>query len=179
MTGWSPPGAVRQIGFVVRDIDAAITSWLRIGIGPWFVMRDLRLRTRYRGEPCEVVQSMALANSGPLQIELIVQHGDTPSIFTEFLAARGEGFHQLAWWVDDIDAALRSARDTGLPVVWEPADDGGVRYAYVEPPGGPVAIIEIMELNPITEGMAALVRGASENWDGTDPVRSLLTGGAA
>jgi catechol 2,3-dioxygenase-like lactoylglutathione lyase family enzyme len=170
----SLPGAVRQIGYVVTDIDAAIDAWVRIGIGPWYVMRELPQRTLYRGEPCELVQSIAMANSGALQIELIQQHGDTPSIFTEFLTKRGEGFHQLAWWVEDFDAAVRAAEAAGFPVVWAGAEEGSVPFVYVEPPEGPVAVIEIMELNEITKGMDALVRGASEGWDGTDPVRSLM-----
>lgn len=167
------PGSVCQIGYVVTDIDAAIDSWVRMGVGPWHLIRELSLRALYRGELCEVVQSIAMANSGELQIELIQQHGDTLSIFTEFLAKRGEGFHQLAWWVEDFDAAVRAAEAAGFPVVWQNADEGGVPFVYVEPPAGPVAIIEIMELNEITKGMTALVRGAAEGWDGSDPVRSL------
>lgn len=169
----SLPGPARQIGFVVRDIDAAIASWVAMGIGPWFVLRDLTLKTVYRGQPCQVVQSMALANSGDLQIELIQQHCDTPSIFTEFLDSRGEGFHQLAWWVDDFDGAVAAAEAAGFPVVWAGAE-GGTSYAYVEPSSGPVAIIEIMKNNEVTQGMAAMVHAAAANWDGSDPVRSLM-----
>ena len=58
-------------------------------------------------------------------------------------------------------------------MVWGGTDEGSVPFVYVEPPEGPVAVIEIMELNEITKGMDALVRGASEGWNGTDPVRSL------
>jgi len=173
MNPLSLPGAVRQIVYVVRNIDTAIDAWVGVGIGPWYLMRELPVRTVYRGQPCQVVQSIAMANSGALQVELIQQHGDTPSIFTEFLAESGEGFHQLAWWVEDFGAAVRAAEAAGFPVVWAGADEGSVPFVYVEPPAGPVAIIEIMELNDITKGMAALVRGAAEGWDGTDPVRSF------
>lgn len=167
------PGAIRQIGFVVSDIDVALETWVKMGVGPWFVMRELSIKAVYRGHPCEVVQSIAMANSGALQIELIQQHCDTPSIFTEFVSADGEGFHQIAYWVDDFDSAVQAAEAAGYPVVWRNADQEGVSFAYVEPPTGPVAIIEIMELDDNTRAMEALVRGAAEGWDGTDPVRSL------
>ncbi len=173
MNPLSLPGPARQIGFVVRDIDAAMQSFIEMGIGPWYVIRELPLQVYYRGRACEVVQSMALANSGEMQLELIQQHCDTPSIFTEFLESHGEGFHQLAWWVDDFDAAVRAAEAAGLPVVWAGAE-GGTPYAYVKPSAGPVEIIEIMELNAVTDGMAARVRAAAEDWDGTNPVRSLM-----
>ena len=35
------PGAIRQIGYIVSDIDAALASWVDLGVGPWFVMRGI------------------------------------------------------------------------------------------------------------------------------------------
>ena len=168
------PGVVRQTGYVVRDLDASMAAWLAMGVGPWFVLRGQPQRALYRGQKCEVSTSVAFANSGDLQIELIQQEDDTPSIYTEFLDAKGEGFHQLAWWARDFDAAVQSAKAAGWPVVWSGGDDGAVRYAYLEPPAGPATIVEIMELNDLTLGMGRLVRDAAAGWDGVDPVRSLL-----
>lgn len=170
------PGRIRQIGYVVTDIDRAIAGWLELGVGPWFVMRDLTLAARYRGEPCEITQSLALSNSGDMQLELIQQQSEAPSIFTEFLDAHGEGFHQFAYWASDFDATLRTVAEAGWPVVWEGGEDVGTRFAYVEPPAGRARvaqIIEIMELTDITSGMASFVRDAAANWDGSDPIRVL------
>ncbi|WP_082686571.1 VOC family protein [Mycobacterium sp. IS-3022] len=83
------PGPIRQIGYVVTEIDRAIERWLELGVGPWFVMRNLSLAARYRGAPCEITQSLALSNSGDMQLELIQQQSEAPSIFTEFLDASG------------------------------------------------------------------------------------------
>ncbi|EFC83946.1 VOC family protein [Parafrankia sp. EUN1f] len=167
------PGVVRQNGYVVRDLDATIAAWLSLGIGPWYVLRERPQVGLYRGQECEVTVSVAFANSGDLQLELIAQHGDEPSIYTEFLESGREGYHQLAFWAPDFDATMSAVTAAGLPVVWSGGGDGGTRFAYVEPPAGPATIIEIMELNPATEGMAGLVRAAAENWDGSDPVRSI------
>ncbi|KUI16475.1 glyoxalase [Mycobacterium sp. GA-1285] len=170
------PGPIRQIGYVVTDIDRAIASWLEIGVGPWFVMRNLTLTARYRGEPCEITQSLALSNSGDMQIEVIQQHSEAPSVFKEFLDAHGEGFHQFAYWATDFDATMRAVETAGWPVVWSGGEDVGTRFAYVEPPAGAAhvaQIVEIMELTEITSGMAAFVREAAANWDGSDPVRVL------
>jgi hypothetical protein len=167
------PGIVRQIGFVVADLDQAVASWLSLGVGPWYLLRGILQNASYRGQPCEVTLSIGFANSGDMQIELIQQEDDVPSIYSEFLSAGKGTFHQLAWWAADFDSALQSAQAAGWPVVWSGGEDGSVRYAYLEPPTGPAAIVEIMELNELTEGMGKLVREAAADWDGNDPIRSL------
>jgi hypothetical protein len=145
-----------------------------VGVGPFYVMRGLRQDATYRGEPCSVPFSVAFANNGALQIELIHQHDDTPSIYTEFLDAGRDGMHQLAWWAPDFDATIAAIEAAGWPVVWRGGADGGARYAYVESPAtSPATIVEIMELTPATEGLATLVRNAAVDWDGGDPIRPL------
>lgn len=170
------PGPIRQIGYVVTDLDRAIAKWVDLGVGPWFVMRHLSQRVDYRGQPTEITISLALSNSGDLQVELIQQHDSTSSVFTEFLSTHGEGFHQLAYWAEDFAATMEAVRQAGWPVVWSGGEDVGTRFAYVEPPGDPAPVsqvIEIMELNEITAGMAQYVREAAAGWDGVDPIREL------
>jgi catechol 2,3-dioxygenase-like lactoylglutathione lyase family enzyme len=167
-------GPIRQIGYVVRDLDATIAQWVAMGIGPFYVVRNHTQQVNYRGQVIEVTLSIAFANSGDMQVELIHQHGDTPSIFTEFLADRGEGFHQFAWWVTDFDDVVAAAEAAGWPVVWSGGEDTATRFAYVEPPAGsPATIFELMELTEATEGMGAFFREASRDWDGTDPIRTV------
>jgi catechol 2,3-dioxygenase-like lactoylglutathione lyase family enzyme len=167
------PGPIRQIGYVVADLDQALASWVELGVGPWLVMRRLPMSALYRGEPCETTQSLALSNSGELQMELIQQEDDTPSIFTEFLAASGPGYHQLAYWAEDFDATMQAVRNAGWPVVWSGGEDVGTRFAYIEPPNSPAAIIEIMELTETTAGLGNFIRDAAANWDGSDPIREM------
>ncbi len=168
------PGPIRQIGYVVRDLDAALAEWISLSVGPWFVVREYTQQVIYRGEPCEVTISIALANSGELQVELIHQHDDTPPIFTEFLNSGRDGFHQFAWWGEEFDSAVATAEVAGWPVVWCGAEGAATRFAYVEPPAGaPATIFEIMELNEVTAGMGAFVRDAAKDWDGSDPVRTV------
>jgi glyoxalase/bleomycin resistance protein/dioxygenase superfamily protein len=159
---------------VVRDLDQTLGDWLSMGIGPWYVLRGQQVSGMYRGQPCSVSLAVAFSNTGDLQIEVIHQEDDTPSIYTEFLTSGREGFHQLAWWAIDFESALQSAQAAGWPVVWSGGEDGGARYAYLEGPAGPASIIEIMELTDATEGMAKLVREAAHSWDGEAPIRSLL-----
>jgi hypothetical protein len=52
---------------------------------------------------------MGLANSDDMQIELIQQHDETPSIYQEFMTATGGGLNQVAYWVEDLDAIRTDA----------------------------------------------------------------------
>jgi hypothetical protein len=117
--------------------------------------------------------SLAFANSGDLQIEVIQQEDDTPSIFTEFLASRGEGFHQLAYWAEDFDATMQAINAAGWPVVWSGGEGFGVRFAYVEPPNRPATIVEISELTDGQAASAKFIRDTAANWDGSDPIREM------
>jgi hypothetical protein len=99
-------GAIRQIGYVVADFDQTLQRWIDLGIGPWYVIRGMAHRANYRGEPCEVTLSIAFANSGEVQLEVIHQEDDTPSIYTEYLSPRRDPINQLAWWVVDFEDAV-------------------------------------------------------------------------
>lgn len=167
------PGPIRQIGYVVTDLDKALASWVQLGVGPWLVIRRLPMRALYRGQPCETMLSLAMSNSGELQVELIQQEDDTPSIFTEFLAANGPGYHQLAYWADDFDATMKAVEEAGWPVVWSGGEGLGVRFAYVEPPNSPSAIVEISELTDAQAASAKFIRDAAAKWDGSDPIREM------
>jgi catechol 2,3-dioxygenase-like lactoylglutathione lyase family enzyme len=163
---------VRQIGYVVEDFDAALASWLAAGVGPWYILRGLRMSAHYRGKPITVTLTIGLANSGDLQVEVIRQEDATPSIYTEFLTGGRQGFHQLAWWATDFDSAVRDAQAAGWPVVWA-GGEGGVRFAYVEPPAGLASVFEISELTDRVSAFNELIRNASDGWDGSDPIRTL------
>ena len=106
-------GSVRQNGYVVRDIRAALTHWTeRLGVGPFYYIKQAPIEDfRYRGEPSDLVVSIALAQSGPLQIELIQQRNDAPSMYRDFLAAGHEGLQHIAYWTEDFDRDLERARD--------------------------------------------------------------------
>lgn len=167
-------GPVRQIGYVVRDLHAAIADALALGIGPWFTLLDLPQEgMTYRGAPCAPVLSIGFANSGDLQVELIQQVDDSPSIYREFLDTGQHGFNQLAWWVDDYDAFDQRARAAGWEAVFG-GDAGGTRFGYFETAGALASIVEVMEINDANTWMANTVRDAAATWDPTDPAQPAV-----
>src|SRR5215212_6342322 len=86
-------GPMRQVGIVVRDIEKAMRHWAEVcGVGPWFYAEQLPLMEfRYKGRVYDIKMSVALANSGDVQLELIQQRCDSPSLYRDFLAAGHEG----------------------------------------------------------------------------------------
>jgi hypothetical protein len=170
------PGPIHQIGYVVRDLDAAMQSWCKIEVGPWFTMRNLEQKNCwYRGRHCEPTVSIGIANSGPLQVELIQQHDGGASIYREFLDAGRAGFHQIAWWTEDFDGLMKKAEAARWPIVFSGDGNGVASFAYFELDTTISTVVEVMELNDSTRALAETVAKGAEQWDGiTDPVRSLI-----
>jgi hypothetical protein len=169
------PGPIRQNGYVVRHLGRALDAWLDAGVGPWLLLPHLtQVGSVYRGRPTEPVVSIAFANSGELQVELIEQEDDSPSIYREFLDAGGEGFHHLAWWTEDFAGVARGAEDAGWPVVHAGDTGGMAQFAYYDTGGITSTVVEVMELTDATRWMVATVREAATDWDGSDPVRNLV-----
>ncbi|HHZ72524.1 MAG TPA: VOC family protein, partial [Gammaproteobacteria bacterium] len=46
-------GSIRQMGYVVRDVEQAIKHWVEVcGIGPWYYVDKLPVKDfHYRGQP--------------------------------------------------------------------------------------------------------------------------------
>ena len=165
------PGPIRQFGFIVPDLDAAIGQWVCLGVAPWLVLREMVMEgCRYRGELSEPTISIALANSGALQIELIQQHDGTASIYREFMDATGGGINQVAYWVEDVPAVRDAALAVGWAEVWSGDGGGQTPFSYLEHPSSPFAVVELMELNDSTRSMGEAVRAAAEAWTPGQPI---------
>jgi len=166
-------GGITQNGYVVRDIEAAMRHWIGLGIGPWYYAARAPIeRFSFRGRPSDVDVSIALANSGSLQIELIQQRNEAPSMYREFLDAGHEGLQHVAYWTDQFDRALATAEELG----WELAQSGEVgrqgRFAYFDTQRHPGTVIELSETSGPKGRMFQRIREAAEHWDGSDPIRT-------
>jgi hypothetical protein len=172
-----PPrfGPIVQNGFVVRDLEAAVQHWSgRLGVGPFYVLEHIPFGpVFFRGKPLALDMSVALAQWGEIQIELIVQHDTAASIYTEFSARHAEGLQHVGVMTASLDEHLECLRPHGIePVQWG-ATANGMRFAYVDTDAHPGAMIELIETGPAVEAFFAMVRKAAENWDGTRPLRRL------
>jgi catechol 2,3-dioxygenase-like lactoylglutathione lyase family enzyme len=171
-------GGFSQVGMVVRDADKTMRYLAQtLGIGPFFVHREIKPDYfYYRGSPSAApVITLGFAQAGAVQIEVIQQHNDVPSAYTEFLSAGREGAQHLSIWLDrDGYTAARALliRDAGLTIVHETGDGAWSRFAYFETPLPGGLMIEIAEAK--IAGAREMFDGyakASMQWDGGHPIR--------
>lgn len=167
-------GQIRQIAFVTRDLARSIDFYHRqLGIGPWFTTDRAALpECRYRGEPCSMHLAVGLANWGPLQIELMQQMDDSPSIFRDWMSRpfTRELQQHVAHWPEDYEGALSRALAAGFNVEQDGVTPWGP-FSYLIHPDNPDQVIEFTEATPERVSFNAAIAAAAENWDGSDPVR--------
>lgn len=168
MRGLAALGVPMQLAFVPTDIDKALHYWAGImGAGPFFHLPELSLpNCRYRGIATNPVFSLWLGYWGDMQVELIHQHDEAPSIYLDAMDDRC--LHHICLLVDDVEAAIAAATDAE---VLQQADvPGGGAVAYVQPAQG--AMVELLKPAPGTRELFQMMRAAHRDWDGRDPVRS-------
>jgi len=171
-----PVGGIMQVAYVVPDIGKAMAHWSgTLGVGPFFLFEHFALEDyRYRGKPGELDITLAIAFSGNMSFELIVQHSTGPSVYTEVIESRGYGFHHWGVSTKDFDATLARYQADGYDEALYgrvPAVDG--RAAYVDTMENLGGMIELVEINPAVEDFFEILKAPSVNWDGRDPVRTL------
>ncbi|WP_207957175.1 methylmalonyl-CoA epimerase [Rubrobacter tropicus] len=130
-------GRIYHLGYAVEDIDAAARFYAE----------------NFGAQPSEkeVVEEQGIVATmfrvGESQIEL-VQPTRPDSPVGKFLAKHGEGFHHVAFQVDDLEAALSDLKGNGVQLIDESPriGAGGSRMAFVHPKGAFGVLTELVEL---------------------------------
>lgn len=164
------------MGYVVRDIEAAMRNWTSsLHIGPfYYVDRVPAIDIRYHGAAGSPRLSLALAYSGDLQIQLIQQHDRTPSSYLHFLDGGHEGLHHIGFFSEHYDLDLQRAAEAGLLVEqFAVIDDleGKSTYFASRGPGEP--LLGLVALAPANQDLYRMVHTEAERWDGSGPVRRI------
>ncbi|WP_159981427.1 MULTISPECIES: VOC family protein [unclassified Novosphingobium] len=169
-------GNAIQAGYLVEALEPAIAFWTgTLGIGPFFVMPPPQFAwLRHGGQDAartDIIGQVALAQSGDIQIELIVP-GPAPSTYRDFLGSGRSGMHHLGMASDRFDEQREAAIASGMTVATEGASQR-TRFAYLQPPpGAPGPIIELIDMVPVMTEIYERMRAASQGWDGRDPMRA-------
>jgi Glyoxalase/Bleomycin resistance protein/Dioxygenase superfamily len=166
-----------QLAFVVDDLVAAARRWAEVhGVGPFFVFPRAKVDARYRGRPSPLEYQIAVSQAGPVQIELVHQHCDQPSVYRDIYARGQSGAHHLATVTDAFAATQAHYERLGYVAVTE-LHSGFGRVAYFDTTADLGLVTEVIESSPdFLRSLARTARVCAE-WDGRDPVRILRSGG--
>lgn len=127
-----------------------------------------------RGRPSTPLLSIALANSGDLQIELIQQCNDAPSLYRDFLAAGHEGLQHLAYWTETFSADIERVLRLGFQVGHSGAIGGSDgRFVYFATELHPGTVIELSEVSGPKGTFFRHIAEAARSWDGSEAIRRI------
>ncbi len=141
---------IGQIGILVPDLERAAHSYAALWrVKPWVVYTygpETVPEMTYRGEPATHAMRLALAGEAP-QIEL-VQPLRGPSIYDEFVEARGFGLHHVGVIVEELAPSAASMSAAGYELIQSGAGyglDGDGGYAYFDTEDDLGMLVEIIE----------------------------------
>ena len=166
-------GQVTQNAYVTRDIRKAMDFLVRAGVGPWFLTENRVIpNVNYRGKITDIRFTVALANSGFIQFELIQPDPDHPSLYNEFLERyKGEFLLQhMSSWPEDYDRARADGLARGFESVLEGDTETG-RFIYFQHPERPEFTFEMAHMTPERKYMFGEIARANREWDGSNPIR--------
>ena len=163
-----------QIAYHVPDPRTAALRYAKeFGWGPFFLMEHIPLEScSYRGVPSTFDHSSAYGQAGDLMVELITQRDDSPSVLRDMYGAGQTGLHHVAHFVRDLEAGLDEFRGRGYDVALE-ATTRGVRFAMVDTRAALGHMLELYAAQPQLSRFYEFIRRKSQDWDGSDALRSL------
>jgi hypothetical protein len=165
-------GPIRQVGYVVKDIEETMQNWLDLGVGPWFLTEKVPVENyQYMGKPYDLDMSVALTNSGYVQVELIQQNNDAPSLYRDFLQTAGEGIQHVSHWVEDFDGKSKILLDLGYIVGHSGNIGPKGRFAYFVNEKMLGTILEVSEVSGFKGEIFKQIADVCANWDGSNPIR--------
>jgi catechol 2,3-dioxygenase-like lactoylglutathione lyase family enzyme len=172
-------GKQMQIGYVVKDIDAALRFWTeQMKVGPFVIVKESLGDRRFvhRGKVSDVKMSVALSYIGETQIEVIAQSNSAPSPYTEFFASGREGLQHVAFTTDDYAQACRQLEACGFEEVCSvQLSDGTKNVSYYSGPPHLGAMVELIPMTPARQRYYAAIKKLAQEWDGSQPVRRFKT----
>lgn len=159
-------GSVMQIAYLVEDLDQAIAHWAKLGVGPFFVSRNIAyVEQTYRGEKASFEIAAAFAYFGDMQLELVQRLNDLPSIYKEFQEQQGFGVQHLGILSYDIRKDVEALEAAGYEQIQRMVSTIGVETIFFNTGDNFGSVIELIDANPqVVDGFAQMKAG-TEAWE--------------
>jgi glyoxalase/bleomycin resistance protein/dioxygenase superfamily protein len=133
----NPSGrTVSQYAFAVRDLEPVSKYWASLGFAEMEVTHSPLHDKKYRGKPADFDMKLGWQRHGNVVYEWILSTKG-PDTYRDHMAKHGEGFHHLAFNVEDMDADIEWWAGHGYPESmsggWgEKGKPGSGRFTYVD-----------------------------------------------
>jgi methylmalonyl-CoA/ethylmalonyl-CoA epimerase len=169
-------GEPHHYAYVVDDIRATVNRLVdQLGAGPFFLVERVPLENvRSRGEPAEFVHNSAFGSCGDGAIELIEAVSLAPERVRKGFSGPRPRVHHVAYAVPATEVAdLRSSLDErGMPQYLS-SQLGAVDATLHDASAVLGHDVEIHVDGEGLRGFFAMVRGAADGWDGSEPLRAV------
>jgi len=134
---------IDHVGIAVADLDEAIAFWGRV-----FGMRCVHEETNEEQGVREAMLAVGPTTDGGCVQLLAPLTPDSP--IARFLDRSGPGVQQVAYTVDDLDAACAALRSRGVRLLYETPRRGtaGSRINFVHPKDAGGVLVELVEPAP-------------------------------
>lgn len=126
---------ITEIGVAVKDLEKATRLFVDLlGAEAGEVITVDRYQMRYR-----------MCRLGNVDFELMEPTGDK-GVIADFIKARGQGLHHVAFAVEDLEARLASLKEMGVGLInEEPQELHGGKFAFVHPSSFAGVMFELIE----------------------------------
>ncbi len=136
-----------QVAIVVKDIEASAKRYSEVlGLpvpGVITLVPGLEVKQTYCGLPSDARAKLAFFQLGPVQLELIEPMGGE-STWQEVLDRKGEGFHHIAFWVENMQKRVDFLKGHGIPMI-QRGDMGEGQFAYFDAEKQLGVVLELLE----------------------------------
>ncbi len=136
---------VCQVGMIVSDIAATAQRYHEVLGVPLPSIQTTLGDSTYKGQPSSATAKLAFMNFGQVTIELI-QPDEQPSVWRDYLNARGEGAQHIAFQIGDTQQVVAHFGANGIEVAQQGlySDKSGM-YTYMASDDALGTTIELLE----------------------------------
>ena len=132
---------IDHVGIACRDLEAAVARYCSV-FGLTVASREVNEEQGVR----EAMLAAEGAPAGTTAIQLLAPLNEESTI-AKFITTRGAGMQQIAYRVDDIDAASAAIRAKGLRLLFEEPKHGTAnsRTQFIHPKDAGGVLVELVE----------------------------------
>ncbi len=162
-----------QNAWVVSDIEEACMKWVnQMGVGPFFLnhYENVFTEVTYRNQPSTLSMRVALAQAGPLQIELIEPLTEQCA-YRDVIPKGQSGFHHMCIWSEDVEADKAYFEQLGY-VTANSGRSGKTQFAYFDTRALMGCMLEVVTRSSAIESRFAEIASAAVDWNGDEPIRT-------